>query len=118
MRSRFTRRGNEAGFRGAAVAAAIGLVLQAGCATRAPEAYTPIPATAAAAPAAEVPAPKNRDPAPPYVILHKVEGGESLWEIARRYGVTVADLAQGNRIRDPNHIRMGQEIEVLIEAKP
>lgn len=37
-----------------------------------------------------------------------VQPGDTLWSIARRFGVTVNDLIRVNQITDPNLIRVGQ----------
>ena len=42
---------------------------------------------------------------------HKVRKGDTLFSIARQYGVTVTDLRQWNSLRD-NGIRIGQELRV------
>ncbi|HJT64002.1 MAG TPA: LysM peptidoglycan-binding domain-containing protein [Candidatus Limnocylindria bacterium] len=39
-----------------------------------------------------------------------VERGDTLWDLARRHGVTVADLAAWNRIENPSLIRIGQRL--------
>ena len=45
------------------------------------------------------------------VVVH-VDSGETLSEIAARYGVTVEQLQQWNRIEDPNFVQVGQRIIV------
>ncbi|MBQ3134766.1 MAG: LysM peptidoglycan-binding domain-containing protein [Oscillospiraceae bacterium] len=46
-------------------------------------------------------------------IVHKVVKGDTLWAIARRYDVTVAQLLERNPdIKNPNLIRVGQEVVV------
>ena len=45
------------------------------------------------------------------VVVH-VDSGETLSEIAARYGVTVEQLQQWNRIEDPNFVQVGQRIVV------
>jgi LysM repeat protein len=44
--------------------------------------------------------------------LHVVEAGESLLNIARRYGVTVDAILELNSISDPNSIYVGQELVI------
>lgn len=46
---------------------------------------------------------------------HVVQPGDTLFEIAQRYGVTVNDLVQANGIDDPRTLRVGQ---VLIIPRP
>ena len=41
-----------------------------------------------------------------------VESGETLSEIAARYGVTVEQLQEWNRIEEPNYVQVGQRIVV------
>lgn len=47
-------------------------------------------------------------PQPPATRRHTVRAGETLYSIARRYGVTVQRIASANRITNPNLIRVGQ----------
>ena len=44
-------------------------------------------------------------------VTHKVQSGESLYSIARRYNVDVADLSRANNLRG-NNIRAGQVLHV------
>ena len=44
-------------------------------------------------------------------VTHKVQSGESLYSIARRYNVDVADLSRANNLRG-NNIRTGQVLHV------
>jgi len=41
---------------------------------------------------------------------HIVHAGETLWEIARRYGITLEQILQANRISNPDLIYPGQQI--------
>lgn len=41
---------------------------------------------------------------------YTVQPGDTLWSIARRFGVTVNELVQINQITDPNLIRVGQTL--------
>ena len=43
---------------------------------------------------------------------HEVQPGENLTGIARRYGVTVADLARLNGLADPNHLVAGTRLRL------
>lgn len=45
-------------------------------------------------------------------IIHRVRNGESLWTIARRYGVDVASLAHWNRLNSRSILRVGQRLIV------
>lgn len=47
---------------------------------------------------------------------HVVSPGETLWSIARRYGVSVEDLARANRLADPSEIETGQTLSVPLRS--
>lgn len=49
-------------------------------------------------------------------MTHVVQKGESLSVIAKRYGVSVRELALWNGVQDPNRIRVGQELVVAFET--
>lgn len=69
-------------------------------------------------PTAEPTEPPRRTPTPPPTegptdpppFVHVVERGESLSEIAETYQVAVEDVIELNDIRNPNRIRVGQEL--------
>ena len=44
--------------------------------------------------------------------IHRVQPGESLASIARRYGVSLAALAQANGLSNPNRIAVGQVLVI------
>lgn len=48
----------------------------------------------------------------PVTTVHVVQAGETLYSIARRYGVTVADLVAANGIANPDRINVGQRLEI------
>jgi membrane-bound lytic murein transglycosylase D len=50
--------------------------------------------------------------------VHRVRSGDSLWSIARRYGVTVAELESWNRISGRDVLRLDQELNVRGGAAP
>jgi spore germination protein len=52
----------------------------------------------------------------PEVKIHIVKKGESLWVIARKYGVTVQDLVKANNIKNKNIIKINQEL-IIPERK-
>ena len=67
------------------------------------------------APAAGPPRPPGRGTAPAGApreagTWHVVRAGETLWRIARRYGVTVEAIARANGIPDPSRVRAGQRL--------
>lgn len=70
--------------------------------------------TKAAAPAASAPAPTVAEiPAPKpsaESVTHVVKAGETLGAIARKYQVTVGEIATANNITDPAKIRPGREL--------
>ena len=45
-------------------------------------------------------------------ILYKVQKGDTLWEIAKKYNTTVNHLAQINNIKNPNLIYVGEIITI------
>lgn len=69
-----------------------------------------VPAAPAAAPATfpEAAAPK----APTESVLHVVKAGETLGAIARKYQVSVGEIATANNITDPAKIRPGRELTI------
>lgn len=48
------------------------------------------------------------------VVEHRVQMGETLSHIARRYGTTVAALMEANRISDPRSLRAGRVLVVRV----
>ena len=62
---------------------------------------TSAPAAAPAAPAAQAAA-----------VVHTVRRGESLWNIARHYGSSVAAIVEANGIADPSRIFGGQRLTI------
>jgi len=53
------------------------------------------------------PSPDERHP-----VRHVVEEGQTLWRIARTYGVALEDLARANDIADPSVLAIGQSLIV------
>ncbi len=47
-------------------------------------------------------------------LAHRVRRGESLWLIARRYGVSVYALKKANRIRNARYLRPGQILVIPV----
>ncbi len=44
--------------------------------------------------------------------LYKIQYGDSLWSISRRYGVSIATIVRLNRIKNPNLIYAGQTLRI------
>jgi len=59
--------------------------------------------------------PENERFAPQFV-MHRVKYGESLWTIAKKYGVSIHDLASVNNIRNRHKIRVGQKMKVPVKG--
>jgi membrane-bound lytic murein transglycosylase D len=57
--------------------------------------------------------PENERFAPQFVS-HKVRNGESLWTIAKKYRISVHDLAAVNKVRNRSMIRIGQKLTIPI----
>jgi lipoprotein NlpD len=43
-------------------------------------------------------------------VIHRVERGESLYQISHSYGVTIEELLEANRLPDPNNLEAGQKL--------
>jgi hypothetical protein len=48
----------------------------------------------------------------PGFIYHKVQSGDSLWKIAKRYNAEMGDIVKDNSIRDPNVIYAGATLKI------
>ena len=57
--------------------------------------------------------PENERFAPQFVT-HKVRNGESLWTIAKKYRISVHDLAAVNKIRNRSMIRINQKLTIPV----
>lgn len=68
----------------------------------------PAPATTAVQPTLKV--------VPDNAYVHTIEGGESLYAIARRYNVTTDAIVQANGLASPDKIFVGQK--VIIPGRP
>lgn len=47
-------------------------------------------------------------------LIHRVRRGETLWGIARRYGVSLTALKKMNGLRNPRYLRPGQILKIPI----
>ncbi|GBD29245.1 Murein hydrolase activator NlpD [bacterium HR32] len=71
---------------------------------------SPRPAQGTAARAAQLPAPRPSGVRRSY----RVTEGDSLWEIARRFGTTVEAIAAANELSDADFLRPGQVLQVPV----
>lgn len=46
--------------------------------------------------------------------IHKVQSGESIWGISRKYNISVEDLQKANPKLDPNKIKIDQELNLVV----
>lgn len=61
---------------------------------------------------ARLPASERHESQREYWREHRVQRGEVLSRIARRYGVSVRDIQQANRLNEAGHIRIGQTLKI------
>lgn len=73
----------------------------------------------------EEPGEKTGEPDVPEGIFHRVEPGQTLWRIARAYGVSWEELARVNRIEEPRSLTVGTllfvpgaRLELRVEPYP
>jgi LysM repeat protein len=64
------------------------------------------------APLSREPAPAEGEPEESGARFHEVQPGETLWRIARGYGVDLDALARANGIEDPTRIEVGERLLV------
>lgn len=57
------------------------------------------------------PPPKRAEPAQ-QIVTHTVEKGQTLYRIAKTYGVTVEEVMDANRIDDPRELKVGEVLYV------
>ena len=48
------------------------------------------------------------------IKIHKVQSGESIWGISRKYNISVDNLQKANPKLDPNKIKIGQELNLVV----
>ncbi len=65
-----------------------------------------------AIPNPQIPSPEEQREQPT-ILIHTVRSGETLWDIAQSYGITVSQIASSNNIANSNRIRIGQELKIL-----
>ncbi|MBN1484001.1 MAG: LysM peptidoglycan-binding domain-containing protein [Chloroflexia bacterium] len=54
----------------------------------------------------------------PEVIRYIVQQGDTLYDIALRYGVDMDEIIAVNNLSDPNALTVGQELLIPIQAEP
>jgi len=54
----------------------------------------------------------------PQYLVHRVRRGESLWVIARKYGVSIYDVASVNKIRNYHRLQIGQKLTIPVPPVP
>lgn len=63
-------------------------------------------------PSMVLPAPKKMiEPPGKTIVLHKVQAGESLWKIARKYGTTVEAISKLNQL-ESDRLKLGRELKI------
>lgn len=50
-------------------------------------------------------------------MVYIVQPGDTLFRIARKFGVTVAEIVAANNIKDPNRINVGQRLIIPVPAQ-
>ena len=46
------------------------------------------------------------------IFVHKVRSGETLWDIALAYGVSIDTISSANDMTNKNHLSIGQELQI------
>jgi len=74
-------------------------------------------ARATATPAPATPRPTSTPIPTPTPLIHTVVAGDNLWDLSRRYGVSISALQEANAILDPRRLRLGQEL-IIVQPEP
>lgn len=48
------------------------------------------------------------------MIIHIIQRGETLWNIAERYGISLSEIIAANSLPDPNRLLIGQSLLIPI----
>ena len=91
---------------------------QASASSQAPRAQAPSTSSAQgrAAPAAvQIASTAAQPPSDPR--LYRVQPGDTLWSISRRFGIDIPTLLANNGLTDPNAIKAGSELRILPDRK-
>ncbi len=93
---------------------ALALAVWPGCDEPAPRAADAGARAAAPPVEAEAEPAEEQDDAPPPGVDHTIGEGETLWEIARAYGVGVGDIVEANHLRprDVRRLRAGRTLRI------
>jgi LysM repeat protein len=79
--------------------------------------FGPADGTIRFAPSRPAPAPiVEATPAPAPSATHTVVKGDNLWSIARKYGITIDELAAANQLAKAASLRLGQTLSVPAKA--
>jgi murein DD-endopeptidase MepM/ murein hydrolase activator NlpD len=66
----------------------------------------------ATVPVAEPPQVQEKEQEKAIIFVHKVHSGETLWDIASAYGVTMNTILSANDLANPNRLSIGQELHI------
>jgi LysM repeat protein len=56
--------------------------------------------------------------ATPVAVVHIVQAGDTLWDLARRYGVSVEEITQANDLAPGTYLHIGQALRIPRTAGP
>lgn len=48
------------------------------------------------------------------MIIHIIQRGATLWNIAERYGISLSEIIAANSLPDPNRLLIGQSLVIPI----
>lgn len=71
-----------------------------------------IPRVEATVPTPEAPQVEEKRQEKPSIFVHKVNAGETLWDIALAYGVSVDTISSANDMKNKNYLSIGQELQI------
>lgn len=102
------------------------VVLTAGCAVTARHTAGPTVSTNSTISTSAGDASSRREPATGHrepdlvVVTHRVAKGETLYRIAKAYGLTVDALMEANHLKDPSELKAGEELAIpgASQARP
>lgn len=57
--------------------------------------------------------PEEDDEEKPELTVHTVQSGETLWDIAKKYGTTALTIASLNGLSNPNRLSIGQDLTIM-----